>query len=192
MSLFLTIFVLTFATQLISWVGHTVLQDRAYEWYLWLVRSDLAKRQRELKKDLLTKKGELLRMSAKDHFAKYMKLKRSVDKGLSDLEKLNSEIASSKTKFGVKFNSLIWVCTTGMQFVVGWWYRKAAVFYLPSGWFGPLTWWLAFPFAPKGSISVGVWQMACRRVLVVSERIVKDFAEPYWRRAEASTISEEK
>ena len=112
MSLFLTIFVLTFVTQLISWVGQSVLLERvcsnppvdespstntyshphsqAYEWYLWLTRSDLAMRHRELKKDLLTKKAELLRLSAKDHFAKYMKLKRSVDKGLSDLEKLSA------------------------------------------------------------------------------------------------------
>ncbi|KAF8730039.1 hypothetical protein AX14_005769 [Amanita brunnescens Koide BX004] len=150
MSLFLTIFVLTFVTQLISWIGKSVLLERAYEWYLWLTRSDLAKRQRELKTDLLTKKAELLRLSAKDHFAKYMKLKRSVDKGLVDLEKLNGEIASSKTAFSVKFNSFIWICTTGVQFVVGWWYRNAAVFYLPHGWFGPLTWWLSFPFAPKG------------------------------------------
>lgn len=64
--------------------------SQAYEWYLWLTRSDLATRHRELKKDLLTKKAELLRLSAKDHFAKYMKLKRSVDKGLSDLEKLSA------------------------------------------------------------------------------------------------------
>jgi hypothetical protein len=112
MSLFLTIFVLTFVTQLISWVGQSVLLERVrfnppvdeststnthshphsqvYEWYLWLTRSDLATRHRELKKDLLTKKAELLRLSAKDHFAKYMKLKRSVDKGLSDLEKLSA------------------------------------------------------------------------------------------------------
>lgn len=144
----------------------------------------MAKQQRELKKDLLTKKAELLRLSAKDHFAKYMKLKRSVDKGLTDLEKLSAycglpcsllkeangralmlfcffirprvvdgEIASSRTAFSVKFNSVIWVGTTGVQFVVGWWYRKAAVFYLPPGWFGPLTWWLAFPFGPKGGCS---------------------------------------
>ena len=26
-----------------------------------------------------------------------------------------------------------------------------------------------------GSVSVGVWQMACRRVMGVSERVVKDF-----------------
>ena len=62
----------------------------------------------------------------------------------------DGEIASSKTAFSVKFNSFIWICTTGVQFVVGWWYRNAAVFYLPHGWFGPLTWWLSFPFAPKG------------------------------------------
>ncbi|KAF8329317.1 WRB/Get1 family [Amanita rubescens] len=189
MSLFLTIFVLTFMTQLISWVGQSVLLERAYEWYLWVTRSDLAKQQRELKKDLLTKKAELLRLSAKDHFAKYMKLKRSVDKGLTDLEKLNGEIASSRTAFSVKFNSVIWVGTTGVQFVVGWWYRKAAVFYLPPGWFGPLTWWLAFPFGPKGSVSVGVWQMACKRVLVVCERIAKDFAGSYWQTSEEESTT---
>lgn len=171
-----------------SFNAYSQCHSQAYEWYLWITRSGLATRQRELKKDLLTKKAELLRLSAKDHFAKYMKLKRSVDKGLADLEKLSAycglpcsllkeangralmffvlffrfdvrpcvvdgEIASSRTAFSVKFNSVIWIGTTGVQFVVGWWYRKAAVFYLPTGWFGPLTWWLAFPFAPTGGRS---------------------------------------
>ena len=66
--------------------------------------------------------------------------------------------------------------TAGLQFFVGWWYRKAAVFYLPPGWFGPLTWWLALPFAPAGSVSCGVWQMACRRVIKVGERVVRELA----------------
>lgn len=57
---------------------------------------------------------------------------------------------------------------------MGWWLRKSAVFYLPQGWFGPLTWWLALPFAPAGSVSCGVWQMACRRVIKLGERVVKD------------------
>ena len=68
--------------------------------------------------------------------------------------------------------------TTGLQFFIGWWFRKAAVFYLPPGWFGPLTWWLALPFAPAGSVSCGVWQMACRRVIKVGERVVKDVMSP--------------
>ena len=68
--------------------------------------------------------------------------------------------------------------TTGLQFAIGWWFRKSAVFFLPPGWFGPLTWWLALPFAPAGSVSCGVWQMACRRVIKVGERVVKDVMSP--------------
>jgi len=89
------------------------------------------------------------------------------------------ELSSNKTAFSIKFNTVLWILTTGLQFVVGWWYRKSAVFYLPQGWFGPLTWWLALPFAPKGSVSVGVWQMACKRVIKVGERVVKDLATSY-------------
>ena len=86
----------------------------------------------------------------------------------------DSEIASVKTKFSIKFNSALWFMTTGLQFFIGWWYRKSAVFYLPQGWFGPLTWWLGLPWAPFGSISCGVWQMACRRFILVMERTAKE------------------
>ena len=88
----------------------------------------------------------------------------------------DTEIASVKTNFSLKFNSTLWILTTGLQFFVGWWYRKSAVFYLPQGWFGPLTWWLGLPWAPRGSVSCGIWQMACRRIILVLERTVKDFA----------------
>ena len=72
--------------------------------------------------------------------------------------------------------------TTGLQFAIGWWFRKSAVFFLPPGWFGPLTWWLALPFAPAGSVSCGVWQMACKRVIKVGERVAKDLtAGEHWR-----------
>lgn len=77
----------------------------------------------------------------------------------------------------MKFSTVIWILTGGLQFVVGWWYRKSAVFYVPPGWFGPLTWWLSFPFAPAGSVSCGVWQMACRRVIKVGERVFKEVME---------------
>ncbi|KAG6828200.1 GET complex subunit get1 [Arthromyces matolae] len=90
---------------------------------------------RAKRKEVLNTKAELLNTSAQDQFAKWAKLRRSVDKGLAELEKLT-----------------IWLLTTGVQFIVGWWYRKTAVFYLPPGWFGPLGWWLSFPFAPAGSL----------------------------------------
>ena len=62
----------------------------------------------------------------------------------------DTELATTKSGFSAKFNSLVWILTTGLQFAIGWWYRKAAVFYLPLNWFGPLTWTLALPFAPSG------------------------------------------
>jgi hypothetical protein len=66
---------------------------------------------------------------------------------------IDGELTSNKAAFSLKFNTLVWVLTTGLSFFVGWWYRKAAVFYLPPGWLGPLGWWMAFPFAPKGQHS---------------------------------------
>lgn len=178
MSLIFTIFALVFLTELISWIGKNVLLEFAWDLYSRLMMNTSYARQRQLQAELLTARKELIQTSAQDQFAKWAKLRRSVDKGIAELEKLNGELASSKTAFSVKFNTLVWVFTTGLSFFVGWWYRKAAVFYLPAGWLGPLGWWMAFPFAPKGSVSVGVWQMACRRVIKVGERTVKNILAP--------------
>ena len=46
-------------------------------------------RLRKLKTDLLNTKTELLKTSAQDQFAKWAKLRRSVDKGLADLDALS-------------------------------------------------------------------------------------------------------
>ncbi|KAG2113357.1 WRB/Get1 family [Suillus cothurnatus] len=178
MSLIFTIFALVFLTELISWIGKTVLLEFAWDLYSRLFMNASYARQRQLQAELLTTKKELLQTSAQDQFAKWAKLRRSVDKGIAELEKLNGELTSNKAAFSLKFNTLVWVLTTGLSFFVGWWYRKAAVFYLPPGWLGPLGWWMAFPFAPKGSVSVGVWQMACRRVIKVGERTVKSILAP--------------
>lgn len=173
MSLLITVFLLAFVTQLISWIGKKVLCDWAYEVYLRISRNSLAERQRTLKAEILNNKSELLKTSAQDQFAKWARLRRSVDKGLADLEKLNSEVASAKSGFSTKFNSVIWVFTSGVNLAVGYWYGRQAVFFLPEQWLGPLTWWLSFPFAPRGSVSVGVWSFACKRVIIVGERVVK-------------------
>ncbi|OJT07410.1 Protein GET1 [Trametes pubescens] len=178
MTLMATLFVLVFVTELISWIGKSVLLEFVFALYLRIFYTSTAARQRKLKSEILLNKKELLQTSAQDQFAKWAKLRRSVDKGLADLEKLNGELASARTSFSLKFNSAMWIMTTGLQFVIGWWYRKAAVFYLPPGWFGPLTWVLAFPFAPAGSVSCGMWQMACRRVIKVGERVAKEVLAP--------------
>ncbi|KAI0823697.1 CHD5-like protein-domain-containing protein [Trametes gibbosa] len=174
MTLLATLFALVFVTELVSWIGKSVLLEFVFALYLRIFYRSTVTKQRKLKSEILVNKKELLQTSAQDQFAKWAKLRRTVDKGLADLEKLSNEIASARTSFSLKFNSAMWVMTTGLQFAIGWWYRKAAVFYLPPGWLGPLTWWLAFPFAPAGSVSCGMWQMACRRVIKVGERVAKE------------------
>ncbi|KAH0589568.1 GET complex subunit get1 [Termitomyces sp. 'cryptogamus'] len=192
MSLIFTIFALVFLTQLISWIGQNVLLESAYSLYLRVFHSSMSAQLRAKRKEVLNTKAELLKTSAQDQFAKWAKLRRSADKGLAELEKLNSDVASAKTAFSIKFNSAIWLLTTGVQFFVGWWYRKTAVFYLPPGWFGPLGWWLSFPFAPAGSVSVGVWQMACKRVILIGERAVKDLVAGSLQSAAEPAASTEK
>ncbi|KAH9961245.1 CHD5-like protein-domain-containing protein [Russula dissimulans] len=175
MSLILTIFSLVFITELVSWTGKSVLLHFAWTAYRRVFNRNTVKRQGVLKSEILSKKAELLQTSAQDQFAKWAKLRRSVDKGLADLEKINSELSASKSLFSLKFSTTLWMLTTGLQFAIGWWYSRSPVFYLPTGWLGPFTWWLSLPFAPAGSVSCGVWQMACRRVIKVFEGAVKEF-----------------
>ena len=60
-----------------------------YALYLRIFYGSTVARQRKLKSDILLNKKELLQTSAQDQFAKWAKLRRSVDKGLADLEKLS-------------------------------------------------------------------------------------------------------
>jgi tail-anchored protein insertion receptor len=55
--------------------------------YIRLFYSKLSSRQSNLKSTILSTKSELLATSAQDQFAKWAKLRRSVDKGLQDLDK---------------------------------------------------------------------------------------------------------
>ncbi|KAL5485146.1 GET1 [Sanghuangporus weigelae] len=174
MTLALTIFLLVLFAELIQWIGQSVLCELAYSIHLRIFYASKVAQQRALKNEILTAKAELLQTSSQDQFAKWAKLRRRVDKGLAELEKLNSELGSARNSYKLKFNTFIWLLTTGAQFVIGWWYRKSAVFYLPPGWLGPATWFLSLPFAPSGSVSCGAWQMACRRVIKVGERSVRD------------------
>ncbi|KAI0036938.1 CHD5-like protein-domain-containing protein [Vararia minispora EC-137] len=175
MNLILTIFLFVLLNEFVAWIGKSVLQRFAWGLYQRVFYSGVATNQRKLKIEVLEKKKELLQTSAQDQFSKWAKLRRAVDKGLADLEKLNKQSNTARASFEGNFGMLLWFVTTGVQLVIGWWYRSAAVFYLPPTWLGPLTWWLAFPFAPAGSVSCGVWQMACRRVIRVGERTVRNF-----------------
>ena len=81
---------------------------KSYDLYLRIARSPLAARQRTLKTEILTTKSELLKTSAQDQFAKWAKLRRSVDKGLADLEKLSEYFCVS----GNIFSCFVWIASS--------------------------------------------------------------------------------
>ncbi|WRT68605.1 uncharacterized protein IL334_005583 [Kwoniella shivajii] len=173
-NLALLIFLVVLFTQIVSWVGQTVLQDVGFTLYSRVFLSGSSSQQRKLRKQVLEDKAELSKTSSQDEFAKWAKIRRRLDKSIADLEKLNQSVGSSKSSFGVKFKSIIWILTSGSKLILVWWFRKQPVFWLPSGWVpGPLVWLLSFPSAPLGSVSSGVWSTVCTRVLVSIEEIVK-------------------
>ncbi|KAG8882049.1 GET complex subunit get1 [Tulasnella sp. 332] len=92
MDLILTIFLLVFLTQLVSWVGTAVLQDLVFSLHQRVFYGAKATEQRRLKTSILTAKKELSEISAQDQFAKWAKLRRKMDKELADLEKLSTSI----------------------------------------------------------------------------------------------------
>ena len=53
-------------------------------------------KQQILRKQVLEDKAELGRTSSQDEFAKWARLKRKLDKGLADLEKLSEAAAGPK------------------------------------------------------------------------------------------------
>lgn len=141
---------------------------------LWLLftalfhRSTLSQ-QRELRRSILATKQQLSATSSQDQFAKWAKLRRSVDKQLATLEATNSTLAGSRSRFNMIISGLLFVVTTVLPFLVTSWYSKTPIFWLPPAqhsWFGPLGWFLALPRAPKGAVSSTVWQMVCSRTLI--------------------------
>lgn len=81
------IFLLVLLTQVVAWIGKSVLQEVASAAYTRAFLGNVAKEQRRLRKQVLDDKAELGRTSSQDEFAKWAKLRRKVDKGLADLER---------------------------------------------------------------------------------------------------------
>ncbi|KAK0552279.1 GET complex subunit get1 [Tilletia horrida] len=153
--------------EIIAWVG----KDR-------IVNSTLTE-QRRLKADIYNTKQELDKTSSQDEFAKWAKLRRKVDKGLQDLEKINATIANTRSTFPMLVKAMLFFITTVIPFGVKTYHRKTPVFWLPpGGWFGPIGWALSLPGAPAGSISATIWGMVCSRILVIVASTAKDLFLP--------------
>ncbi|KAF9970849.1 GET complex subunit get1 [Actinomortierella ambigua] len=165
MQLAVVVLLVVWLAELVNLIGKAYFTAMAYHLYLNIMYKDSVAKQRALKKEVLTLKNELGRTSSQDEFAKWAKLRRKMDGRVADLEKLTSDLHMTKAAFELKFKGVLWFLTSGLQFILVFWYRRSPVFYLPYGWFGPAEFFLALPFAERGAVSISVWFFFCRKVV---------------------------
>lgn len=75
---------------------------------------------------------------------------------------------STKATFEQACNYIRIFCTTGLVWLLQWWYCKQPMFWVPQGWFPYYAeWLLSFPKAPLGSVSITFWTQACAGVIAL-------------------------
>lgn len=83
-------------------------------------------------------------------------------------------LASHRSKFDKIIKAVLFIGTAGLQWSYTTRHSRSAIVYLPKDWFGPLTWFLGLPFAPKGALGCTVFIMLLKRVIGIATRIAKD------------------
>ncbi|KAL7623863.1 GET complex subunit get1 [Parahypoxylon ruwenzoriense] len=176
LSLLLLVFLVELGAHLVNTIGAATINNLLWNLYL-IVPSPISKQAAEkktLQKEYLTIRRDLNATSSQDQFAKWAKLRRQHDKLLEQLENMKSSHDASKANFDRSVNILRWLATTGLKFLLPFWYAKQPIFWLPQGWFPYyVEWILSFPRAPLGSVSIASWQTACTGVvLLLSDTVV--------------------
>ncbi|KAI0900818.1 CHD5-like protein-domain-containing protein [Annulohypoxylon nitens] len=174
-SLLLLVFIVELGAHLVNTAGAATINNLLWNLYLALPTqtSKQAAEQKKLQKEYLSIRRDLNATSSQDQFAKWAKLRRQHDKAYEQLEKMKNSHEASKATFDRTVNILRWLATTGLKFVLPFWYAKQPMFWLPQGWFPYyVEWILSFPRAPIGSVSIASWQTACTGVvLLISDTI---------------------
>jgi hypothetical protein len=175
-SLLLVVFLLQLVIYIINTFGAETIDQ-----LLWVLYSKLptptskaAREQIRLKGEVVRIKRQLAAVSAQDDFARWAKLRRQQDKAMAEFEKSDNALKSSQTTFMRIASTLRWVSTNGLRLFVQIWFRRIPMFWIPEGWVpGYVEWILSFPKAPRGSVSINVWGIACRSVITLSGRAIK-------------------
>jgi len=169
MSPLLTIFLFQLVLLLIENLGAQTINDILYFLYTRITfskTSPASKDEARLRKEIVKVKAEMTATSAQDDFAKWAKLRRQFDKLTNEYQKYSTTQSADRSKFDSRANTIRWLSTNGFKLYVQWTFTRQPMYWLPKGWipwYG--EWLLSFPRAPRGSVSVQVWQMACGSVL---------------------------
>ncbi|KAH2222624.1 GET complex subunit get1 [Aspergillus fumigatus] len=175
LSLILTIFFVHVAIYLVNTVGATTIDTLLWILYLKLPTSTSrnARQQSRLKREVVQLKREMNNTSSQDEFAKWAKLRRKHDKAMDEYEAMNKKLTAQKTSFDWSVKIARWLSTNGLKIFLQFYYSKTPVFALPAGWFPfYVEWVLSSPRAPRGSVSVQVWNSVCATAIAVMAEIV--------------------
>ncbi|RHZ73449.1 GET complex subunit get1 [Aspergillus turcosus] len=175
LSLILTIFFVHVAIYLVNTVGASTIDTLLWILYLKLPTSTSknAREQSRLKHEVVQLKREMNNTSSQDEFAKWAKLRRKHDKIMDEYETMNKKLTAHKTSFDWSVKIARWLSTNGLKIFLQFYYSKTPVFALPAGWFPSyVEWVLSFPRAPRGSVSVQVWNSVCATAIAVMAEIV--------------------
>ncbi|GIK03734.1 GET complex subunit get1 [Aspergillus viridinutans] len=175
LSLILTIFFVHVAIYLVNTVGATTIDTLLWILYLRLPTSTSknAREQSRLKREVVQLKREMNNTSSQDEFAKWAKLRRKHDKAMDEYETMNKKLTAQKTSFDWSVKIARRLSTNGLKIFLQFYYSKTPVFALPAGWFPSyVEWVLSFPRAPRGSVSVQVWNSVCATAIAVMAEIV--------------------
>ncbi|KAH9908107.1 CHD5-like protein-domain-containing protein [Xylariomycetidae sp. FL2044] len=174
-SLLLVVFAVEVTVHLVNTIGAATINSLLWNLYLAFPTqtSKRASEKQKIQKEYLAIRRDLNATSSQDQFAKWAKLRRQHDKLLDQLEKLKNSHDATKKQFDGAVGILRWLGTSGLRFVIPFWFAKEPMFWLPQGWFPYyVEWVLSFPRAPLGSVSIASWQTACAGVVkLVSDTI---------------------
>ncbi len=89
-----------------------------------------------------------------------------------------ASLNNAKTSFDGIVTTGRWAGTNGLRLFLQFWYAKRPMFWLSQGLVpGYAEWLLAFPRAPRGSVSIQIWGAACATVIhLLSAAVVAIYA----------------
>lgn len=179
--LLLVVFLVELAIQAVNSIGAATISNTLWNLYNYFPSKETAD-HRKLQAECLKVRRELAATSAQDQFAKWGRLDRQHKKMMDELTKKKAAEDKRRRSFDTGVTVLRLALTRGMQYFLPFWYAREPMFWLPRGWFPAYAEWLvSFPRAPRGSISITSWQLACTGVMV----LLKDTAAALYELATA-------
>ncbi|KAI5809415.1 CHD5-like protein-domain-containing protein [Pyronema omphalodes] len=171
LSLLLVVVILTITTNLISTVGAPAINNLLWNLYTRFIPSPVQSvipKAKALRSEVLQLRKELAGTSSQDEFAKWAKVRRTLDKKVAELETINATIQTSRTSFDSRAGMFRWVITVGFRMFLQFWFSRQPMFWIPQGWVpSVIEWGLSFPRAPMGSVSINVWSFAVGQIVAL-------------------------